>query len=518
LKILSVLGLLGSGKTTTLNKLLADVHMQYPDWRVLVIVNDVGETNVDAQRIDTVGDVVPLTAGCIGCGDLESFRAVLADAKQQAVDLVLIEPTGIADGREIYQAVAEQHLSWSCLTLVDVQHIHRNMALGMLPTQLEVATSVGLTWWDQLDADARMGLEHESLLQVGSYAPTAAVHYLASQGDLPLGVNDLLKIEREHHHHHDHGCDDHCDHDHSHGEHDHDHGHNHGVYSVSLQLYPEITSEQLMVWLAPLRHILVRAKGVVGDRIFDYVQGDLNMSEASDVQPFANIIGTEPLASNLLDMIGKPAGLELPSGRKQLLTDGHHDLDATIAAIQWQMDCFPPVVSPDGMLRVDCEADVAYQLAKRQGIDPNLFNEVLGRYLDWRIEALEYLESNLESLRALGCDVAHCRRRLGLVLGWHIAKEIRHPAVAQRWDRIVALRPSAVLAWGLDVRRDLFFDEERKEDVPEMILPIWQHGIEREGLTPTACRGWAEFMARQCQQQSRDDWADRWLAVANNFK
>lgn len=516
MKILAVLGLLGSGKTTTLNKLVADAHVQHPNWRVLIIVNDVGETNVDAQRITTIGDVVPLTAGCIGCGDLESFRAVLADAQQQDVDLVVIEPTGIADGREIYQAVAEQHLNWSCLALVDVQHIQRNTALGMQPTQLEVATTVGLTWWDQLTADQRRQLEHESLLQVGSYAPASPVYYLPSSGILPVGVDELLQLERTEHHHHD--CDSHC-HGRANDDHNkHDHDHDHGVYSTSLQLYPEITGEQLIIWLAPQRELLVRAKGVVDGRRFDYVQGDLNYGQADNAAPFANVIGMQPLDPAVLERIGKPAGGELPSLRKDLLTGGEHDLVATVAAINWQMDCFPAVVANDGSLRVDCEADVAYQLAKRPGIDPNLYNKVLGRYLDWRINGLQHLQDNEAALRQSGCDVGLYRRRLGLVLGWHVAKEAGRPAVADRWQQIVALRPSAILAWGLDEHRALSFDEERKEEVPEMVLQVWQHGIEHEGLTPTACRGWADFMARQCQQAGREDWADRWLTVASNFK
>ena len=61
-------GYLGAGKTTLLNEVLANQE----GYKVAVIVNDIGEVNIDASLIAKGGEVtmadnnlVPLTNGCI---------------------------------------------------------------------------------------------------------------------------------------------------------------------------------------------------------------------------------------------------------------------------------------------------------------------------------------------------------------------------------------------------------------------------------------------------------------------
>nr|HML49093.1 GTP-binding protein [Clostridia bacterium] len=71
-------GYLGSGKTTLVNRLLADPQ----GLRIAVIVNDIGEINIDATLIAGSGhasfaddSLVALTNGCICC----SLRTDLID-------------------------------------------------------------------------------------------------------------------------------------------------------------------------------------------------------------------------------------------------------------------------------------------------------------------------------------------------------------------------------------------------------------------------------------------------------
>ena len=76
LEVLGVLGPLGAGKTTTLNQLIERVPL---DTSYAVVVNDVGQDNVDARRIaqhpaNRSEQIIPLTAGCIGCSDATQSR------------------------------------------------------------------------------------------------------------------------------------------------------------------------------------------------------------------------------------------------------------------------------------------------------------------------------------------------------------------------------------------------------------------------------------------------------------
>ena len=69
IKIILLTGYLGAGKTTLLNHILANEE----GIRAAVIVNDIGEVNVDAALIDANGfsemdgDLIPLTNGCLCC-------------------------------------------------------------------------------------------------------------------------------------------------------------------------------------------------------------------------------------------------------------------------------------------------------------------------------------------------------------------------------------------------------------------------------------------------------------------
>ena len=63
-------GYLGAGKTTLLNHILTNQE----GYKVAVIVNDIGEVNIDSSLIQKGGIVteqdsslVPLSNGCFGC-------------------------------------------------------------------------------------------------------------------------------------------------------------------------------------------------------------------------------------------------------------------------------------------------------------------------------------------------------------------------------------------------------------------------------------------------------------------
>lgn len=102
-------GYLGAGKTTLLNHILSNQQ----GYHVAVIVNDIGEVNVDASLIAkggvvTEGDdsLVPLSNGCICCTLKEDLMKQIADlAGSNKFDYILIEASGICEPAPIVQTI-----------------------------------------------------------------------------------------------------------------------------------------------------------------------------------------------------------------------------------------------------------------------------------------------------------------------------------------------------------------------------------------------------------------------------
>ncbi len=95
-------GFLGAGKTTVLNHLIRE---RLPE-RIMVIENEVGQTNVDSALVEKgVEDVVELTAGCLCCslsdGLLDALEMV--STRRDECDRLVIETTGVADPASIVQ-------------------------------------------------------------------------------------------------------------------------------------------------------------------------------------------------------------------------------------------------------------------------------------------------------------------------------------------------------------------------------------------------------------------------------
>ncbi|MBP5642505.1 MAG: GTP-binding protein [Paludibacteraceae bacterium] len=146
IKCLLLTGYLGSGKTTLLNRILANKK----GIRFAVIVNDIGEVNIDADLIQKGGVVnsqndslVALQNGCICCTlktDLiEQLHDIVAMDK---FDYIVIEASGICEPAPIAQTIcsiptiAPQYAKDgvpvldSIVSVVDALRIRDEFALG----------------------------------------------------------------------------------------------------------------------------------------------------------------------------------------------------------------------------------------------------------------------------------------------------------------------------------------------------------------------------------------------------
>ena len=107
--VLLLTGYLGSGKTTLLNRILSNQK----GIRFAVIVNDIGEVNIDADLIQQGGIVdqkddslVALQNGCICCTLKMDLVEQLTDlVKMNQFDYIVIEASGICEPAPIAQTI-----------------------------------------------------------------------------------------------------------------------------------------------------------------------------------------------------------------------------------------------------------------------------------------------------------------------------------------------------------------------------------------------------------------------------
>ena len=105
-----ITGYLGSGKTTLINHILKNAG----DHKMAVIVNDLGEVNIDAELIQRGGvvssqddNLVALQNGCICCTLKKDLINQLADlVNMNRFDHILIEASGICEPVPIAQTIA----------------------------------------------------------------------------------------------------------------------------------------------------------------------------------------------------------------------------------------------------------------------------------------------------------------------------------------------------------------------------------------------------------------------------
>lgn len=272
--VLLLTGYLGSGKTTLLNKILANLK----GIKFAVIVNDIGEVNIDAALIEQGGVVgkkddslVALQNGCICCTlkmDLVEQLKEIVD--MQKFDYIVIEASGICEPAPIAQTICSiptlgpQYVKNgvlrldSIVTVVDALRMKDEFAGGddlmkdnideedlasLVIQQIEFCNIILLNKAAEVEPKDLDKLKHI----IKAIQPKAEI-FECNYGDVDLDkiVNTrkfdwetvatsagwIQEIEAErnedHHDHDDHDDDDDDDDDeHEHDEHEHHHHHDH---------------------------------------------------------------------------------------------------------------------------------------------------------------------------------------------------------------------------------------------------------------------------------------------------
>lgn len=271
--VLLITGYLGSGKTTLLNRILTNTQ----GIRFAVIVNDIGEVNIDASLIQKGGVVsqqddslVALQNGCICCSLKMDLIAQLHDlAAQKAFDYIVIEASGICEPAPIAQTLcsyaqmvpgfAQDGLPvLDCIcSVVDAMRIRDEFDKGdalahFVPKEEDLAALVieQIEFSNMILLNKASEVSEDELARIKSIIraiqPTAEIietNYCDVDLDKLLNTH-LFDFDRtatsaawiqevedaSHHHHHDDDDDDddddHDEHEHHHHDHDHeDHDH-----------------------------------------------------------------------------------------------------------------------------------------------------------------------------------------------------------------------------------------------------------------------------------------------------
>ncbi|ANE48126.1 cobalamin biosynthesis protein [Paenibacillus swuensis] len=131
-------GFLGSGKTTLLTGMMEYWNTQ--GIKAAVLMNELGEVNLDGV---VVGQDVPmkeLLSGCICCTVRGDFGYQLHELMEEhEPDVVLVESTGVANPMEVLDELAELSLYKpielkGVITVVDAYHLSELLAKGKGPT------------------------------------------------------------------------------------------------------------------------------------------------------------------------------------------------------------------------------------------------------------------------------------------------------------------------------------------------------------------------------------------------
>ena len=304
-------GYLGAGKTTLMNKVLTNQK----GYKVAVIVNDIGEINVDESliakgaNITDTSSIVGIQNGCICCtlkSDLvQQIENLIA---QKRFDYILIEASGVCEPMPIAQAIEQIRNGRldNVVSVVDAKRLVDEFSSGdtllkkdmdeediesLLVQQIEFCSTLIINKKDLVTAD-EMKKVHAVVKALQPHVKVIE----ASHGD--VAVEDILNTERfdfetvfesaawvshleradeddddddeheheydEHGHHHEHDHDEH-EHEHHHHEHIHE-GDDEDEYGIGNFVYYRrrpFNRDKLEEFAGRWPRNIIRCKGVL---------------------------------------------------------------------------------------------------------------------------------------------------------------------------------------------------------------------------------------------------------------
>ena len=297
-------GYLGAGKTTLLNQVLTNQK----GYKVAVIVNDIGEVNVDASLIAKGGqatlqdqNLVPLQNGCICCTLSADLINQIIDLVQSGkFDYILIEASGICEPIPIAQSICMLDGSYdkraklarldNIVSVVDVARMADEFGCGdnlvkddideedienLLIQQIEFCNTIILNKVDTVTPEqlAKVKaiirtLQPKAVMFETNYGEIDVDEILDTkrfdfeQASMSAGwIQELESFDNEEHHEED----DHEEHQHHHHHHHHGEGEveEYGIGTFVYYRRKPFAKEKFEDWLDEMPKTIIRAKGII---------------------------------------------------------------------------------------------------------------------------------------------------------------------------------------------------------------------------------------------------------------
>ena len=192
MRVISVVGFLGSGKTTTIMALAR--HLTSKGQRVAFLVNDAGEVQIDGTVIRAGGhEVVEIFTGCL-CLMREDLYLGLADlARIDGLEWVIIEPSGMADAARLTRLLERFPRAIDPTVAARYRLLMRSVR-QLVRASIQVADLVFLNKADITEEKELSTIETDirALMKKG-----AEIERVSAKNGLPVSLLDRVLLDHE---------------------------------------------------------------------------------------------------------------------------------------------------------------------------------------------------------------------------------------------------------------------------------------------------------------------------------
>ena len=491
MKILAIVGPLGSGKTTFILNTLKALQSHGFDTKkqCAYIINDTGEF-LDGEIASERTQVIAMTNGCFTCSDIAHLEEKLKDLKQQKVSYVFLEGFGITPGNEIKSFLLSQHCNFEIVCLLSSKHFELDLVKHSDTLRSHVASAticVGITKCSISLDDNETGL----MDFVGINNPGIRLLKVRNEPKIIGPVTSFFNnfsIEtypQKAKCTHSHSCS--CNHPESepHHNHHHDNGDVHQKHLYSYALRGDTTLEQIKSIFTGGKFI--RAKGAVDGRHFDMIHGDWEVSH-EDSRKYLTFYTETPLTTKEAKAVSQivldtDSSID-PRGYAQLRNEAGISRQKTVEAIRSLLLEFPQdplVFYTDKGIRLATHPEslqLPKEISRRPSVVEEWFPEVLKYCMEYWIKCARILiqkEDRIEE-EDLGTNL----REIAISIAWWINRYSFEDTIVKD---VASMSLGRMAVKGSLLLKRLNSDPERAYWQCLELVEVFKYGSEKENLS-----------------------------------